>query len=113
MQSIAIIGSGISGLGAAWFLHREFDVTVFEAADYPGGHTCTVTVDEGGRAVPIDTGFMVFNHVTYPHLTRLFQVVQRAPRRHRPRIRRLFAQPPLRPAPQSPAALVLPPAPAD
>ncbi len=75
MHSIAIIGSGISGLGAAWFLHREFDVTVFEAADYPGGHTCTVTVDEGGRAVPIDTGFMVFNHVTYPHLTRLFQVL--------------------------------------
>ena len=75
MQSLAIIGSGISGLGAAWFLHRQFDVTVFEAADYIGGHTCTVTVNEGGRAVPIDTGFMVFNHATYPHLTRLFQVL--------------------------------------
>ena len=75
MQTLAIIGSGISGLGAAWFLHREFDVTIFEAADYIGGHTCTVTVDEAGRAVPIDTGFMVFNHATYPHLTRLFRTL--------------------------------------
>ena len=75
MNTLAIIGSGISGLGAAWFLHREFDVTVFEAADYAGGHTCTVTVDEAGRAVAIDTGFMVFNHVTYPHLTRLFRTL--------------------------------------
>lgn len=75
MQRLAIIGSGISGLGAAWFLHRDFDLTVFEAADYPGGHTCTVTVDEAGRAVPIDTGFMVFNHVTYPTLTHLFRTI--------------------------------------
>jgi len=73
MQRLAIIGSGISGLGSAWFLRREYDVTVFEAADYIGGHTHTVTVDDGGRAAPIDTGFMVFNHVTYPHLTRLFK----------------------------------------
>ena len=75
MQTLAIIGSGISGLGSAWFLHREFDVTVFEAADYIGGHTCTVTVDEAGRSVPIDTGFKVFNHATYPHLTRLFHTL--------------------------------------
>jgi len=75
MQRLAIIGSGISGLGSAWFLHREYDITVFEAADYIGGHTHTVTVDDGGRAAPIDTGFMVFNHVTYPHLTRLFQTL--------------------------------------
>lgn len=73
MKRLAIIGSGISGLGSAWFLHREYDITVFEAADYIGGHTHTVTVDDGGRPAPIDTGFMVFNHVTYPHLTRLFQ----------------------------------------
>jgi len=75
MQRLAIIGSGISGLGSAWFLHREYDITVFEAADYVGGHTHTVTVDDGGRAAPIDTGFMVFNHVTYPHLTRLFHAL--------------------------------------
>ena len=75
MPSLAIIGSGISGLGAAWFLRHRYDLTIFEAADYIGGHTHTVTVDEEGRAVPIDTGFMVFNHVTYPHLTRLFDTL--------------------------------------
>lgn len=72
MPTIAIIGSGIAGLGTAWFLHRDFSVTVFEAGTHIGGHTHTVTIDEGGRAVPIDTGFMVFNHVTYPNLVRLF-----------------------------------------
>jgi predicted NAD/FAD-binding protein len=76
MKTLAIIGSGISGLGSAWFLHREYDITVFEAADYIGGHTHTVTVDDGGRSAPIDTGFMVFNHVTYPHLSRLFETLK-------------------------------------
>lgn len=75
MKKVAIIGSGISGLGSAWFLQHDFDVTIFEAADYAGGHTCTVNVDEAGGSVPIDTGFMVFNHVTYPNLTRLFQTL--------------------------------------
>jgi len=72
-KRLAIIGSGISGLGCAWFLHRHFDLTVFEAEDRLGGHTHTVTVDEDGRPVPIDTGFMVFNRVTYPSLIRLFE----------------------------------------
>lgn len=72
MKSIAIIGSGIAGLGSAYLLHRDFDVAVFEQNGYPGGHTNTVTVEEAGRNVPIDTGFMVFNEVTYPNLTRLF-----------------------------------------
>ncbi len=75
MEQVAIIGSGIAGLGAAWFLHRDFQITVFEAGAHIGGHTNTVTVDEGGRVVPIDTGFMVFNHVTYPNLVRLFQAL--------------------------------------
>ncbi|MDA1082221.1 MAG: FAD-dependent oxidoreductase [Gemmatimonadetes bacterium] len=73
MKSLAIIGTGIAGLGAAHFLHDRFDTTVFEQGDYVGGHTNTITVDEKGRSVPIDTGFMVFNHVTYPNLTRLFR----------------------------------------
>lgn len=74
MPSLAIIGTGISGLGCAHFLHRSFDVTLYEQNDYVGGHTNTLTVDEPGtgRAVPIDTGFMVFNYETYPQLTRLF-----------------------------------------
>ena len=76
MEKVAIIGSGISGLGCAWFLHRNHEVTVFEAADYVGGHTNTITVDENGKDVPIDTGFMVFNYVTYPNLSRLFKELE-------------------------------------
>jgi uncharacterized protein len=71
MKTLAIIGTGIAGLGCAYFLQRRFDITVFERNDYAGGHTNTVVVEEDGRAVPIDTGFMVFNRVTYPNLTRL------------------------------------------
>jgi predicted NAD/FAD-binding protein len=71
---LAIVGTGIAGLGCAHFLQRDYDLTLFEAADYIGGHTNTVHATEPGtgRAVPIDTGFMVFNHATYPLLTRLF-----------------------------------------
>ena len=74
MASVAIIGTGIAGMGCAHFLHRHFDVTLLEQHGYTGGHTNTVTVPETGtgRPVPIDTGFMVFNHETYPRLTRLF-----------------------------------------
>ncbi|MGZ7039526.1 MAG: NAD(P)/FAD-dependent oxidoreductase, partial [Thermoanaerobaculia bacterium] len=68
----AIIGTGIAGLGCGYFLHRDFDVSLFDRNDYAGGHSNTITVDENGRAVPIDTGFMVFNGVTYPNLSRLF-----------------------------------------
>lgn len=74
MPKLAIIGTGIAGLGSAHFLHRDFDLTLFEQNDYLGGHTHTVTVQEkeSGLPLPIDTGFMVYNEVTYPNLTRLF-----------------------------------------
>jgi predicted NAD/FAD-binding protein len=74
MARLAIIGTGIAGLGCAHFLQRDFDITVFDQNTYPGGHSNTVMVDEPGtgRSLPVDTGFMVFNKVTYPHLTRLF-----------------------------------------
>ncbi|HEX2852696.1 MAG TPA: FAD-dependent oxidoreductase [Opitutaceae bacterium] len=74
MAKLAIIGTGIAGLGCAHFLHRDFDLTLFEQNHYAGGHTNTVSASEPGtnRTVPIDTGFMVFNQVTYPLLTRLF-----------------------------------------
>jgi len=74
VSTLAIIGSGVAGLGCAHFLHREFDVTLFEQNGYVGGHTHTVEAKEPGtgRAVPIDTGFMVCNRVTYPQLMRLF-----------------------------------------
>jgi len=70
--SVAIIGLGISGLGCAHFLKDEVDLTLYEANDYIGGHTNTVTVKEDSKDVPIDTGFMVYNEDTYPHLTKLF-----------------------------------------
>ncbi len=69
---LAIIGTGIAGLGCAHFLHRDFDLTLFERNDHVGGHTHTIDVTEGPRRLPIDTGFMVFNRVTYPLLCRLF-----------------------------------------
>lgn len=72
MRRVAIVGAGIAGLGSAHLLQNQFDVTVFDGNSYAGGHTNTVEVDEDGKAVPIDTGFMVYNPVTYPNLTRLF-----------------------------------------
>jgi predicted NAD/FAD-binding protein len=74
MPRTAIIGSGISGLGCAHFLHQDDEITLFEQHARVGGHAHTVTVPEldTGRPVPVDTGFMVFNYETYPQLTRLF-----------------------------------------
>jgi predicted NAD/FAD-binding protein len=76
MSKIAIIGSGISGLGAAWFLRRDHEVVIYEADSHAGGHAHTVDVDADGRRIPVDTGFMVFNRVTYPLLTRLFETLE-------------------------------------
>ncbi len=74
MSTVAIIGTGIAGLGCAHFLRHDFDVTLFEQDARVGGHSHTITTPEPGtgRRVAMDTGFMVFNQVTYPHLTRLF-----------------------------------------
>lgn len=75
MSSIAIIGTGIAGMGAAHLLHDQYDIAVFEQNDYVGGHTNTVSVEEDGRSVAIDTGFIVFNYHTYPHLCALFEAL--------------------------------------
>ncbi len=72
---IAIVGTGISGLGAAWALSAEHSLTVYESADRIGGHSNTVEVDTPQGPVPVDTGFIVYNEVTYPNLTRLFQTL--------------------------------------
>jgi uncharacterized protein len=72
MERMAIIGTGISGLGCAYFLQNRYQLTVYEKADYIGGHTNTLRIDEEAGSVPIDTGFMTYNQVTYPNLTRLF-----------------------------------------
>ena len=64
---IAIIGGGISGLTAGYHLHKQFDVTLFEANNYLGGHTNTVTVPTSNGDIAVDTGFIVFNDRTYPN----------------------------------------------
>jgi uncharacterized protein len=69
---VAIVGTGVAGLGCAWHLKDSAALTLFEKNTRTGGHTNTVSVNEDGRQVPIDTGFIVFNHVTYPNLCRLF-----------------------------------------
>ncbi len=70
---IAIVGAGISGLGAAHYLEKSgHAVTLFEAADYFGGHTHTVDVTLDGITAPVDTGFLVCNDHTYPNLVKLF-----------------------------------------
>ena len=75
-QRIAVIGSGIAGLASAWLLAQRHRVTLFENNDYIGGHTHTIEVDEGGRQVPVDTGFIVYNVPNYPLLTRVFDRLQ-------------------------------------
>lgn len=72
-ERIGIVGSGIAGMGAAWQLRNLADITLIERDTRPGGHTNTVTVEENGLEVAIDTGFIVFNHATYPNLVRLFE----------------------------------------
>ncbi|MGB5585536.1 MAG: FAD-dependent oxidoreductase [Gammaproteobacteria bacterium] len=71
-QRIAVVGSGIAGIAAAWLLGKWHSVWMFERNRYFGGHTHTVTVTEQGQTLPIDTGFIVYNEPNYPHLTGLF-----------------------------------------
>jgi len=69
---IAVIGTGISGLSAAWLLAREHDVTIYEKDAHVGGHSNTVDVDLPDGRVAVDTGFIVYNPPSYPNLTQLF-----------------------------------------
>ncbi len=77
-MKVAIIGTGIAGNVAAYKLHREHDITVFEAAGYVGGHTNTVDVFESGRRIAVDTGFIVFNNRTYPNFIQLLDEIGQA-----------------------------------
>ncbi len=69
----AVVGSGVAGLTSAYLLQRKYDVTLFEADDRIGGHAHTHDIPTpDGRIIPVDTGFIVHNERTYPHLLRLF-----------------------------------------
>lgn len=76
MQKLAIIGTGIAGMGCAHLLQKKYDITLFDQNDYVGGHTNTVSVEEDGKLVHMDTGFMVFNFETYPNLCKLFEEIK-------------------------------------
>jgi uncharacterized protein len=73
METIAIIGTGVSGLGCAHFLQHRYRLTLYEKSDHVGGHSHTVSVEDERGPLSIDTGFMTYNEVTYPNLTRLFR----------------------------------------
>lgn len=77
-RRVAVVGAGIAGLSAAWALARDgaAEVTLFEAGGHFGGHANTVDLTLDGRTHGVDTGFLVFNHATYPQLLRLFEQLQ-------------------------------------
>ena len=71
--TVAVVGAGVAGLTAAYVLQRQCDVTLFEAQHRLGGHAHTHEIlSADGRVLPIDSGFIVCNDRTYPHLLRLF-----------------------------------------
>ncbi len=71
-MKIAVIGAGVSGLGAAWLLSRRHDVVVYERENRFGGHSCTVEAPTPQGRVPVDVGFIVYNERNYPNLISLF-----------------------------------------
>ena len=71
-MKVAVIGSGISGLGAAWALRNTADVALYEAEDRLGGHSNTATIDYEGASIDVDTGFIVYNELVYRNLTPFF-----------------------------------------
>ena len=72
---VAIVGSGISGLVCAYFLNKDHDIKLYEKNDYIGGHSNTVDVNYEGKKIAVDTGFIVFNHQTYPNLKAFFELL--------------------------------------
>jgi predicted NAD/FAD-binding protein len=72
-MKIAVVGGGITGLGAALLLQQKHEVHLFESASRLGGHAHTYSVQEDGRTIPIDVGFLVYNELTYPHFTQMLK----------------------------------------
>ena len=75
-MKIAVIGSGISGLSAAYYLSKKFKVDLFEQEDYFGGHCCTYDIKKEEKTIPVDLGFIVFNELTYPNLLNFFKELE-------------------------------------
>ena len=75
-MKIAVIGSGISGLSAAYYLSKKFKVDLFEQEDYFGGHSCTYDIKKEEKTIPVDLGFIVFNELTYPNLLNFFKELE-------------------------------------
>ena len=75
-MKIAVIGSGISGLSAAYYLSKKFKVDLFEQEDYFGGHSCTYDIKKDKKTIPVDLGFIVFNELTYPNLLNFFKELE-------------------------------------
>lgn len=74
MKKIAIIGSGIAGVSSAYYLDKlGYEVSLFEAGGYFGGHTNTIEIEIDGKKIPVDTGFLVHNDRTYPNLISFFE----------------------------------------
>ena len=74
-MKIAIIGTGISGLTAAYLLNRKHDIIVFEKNDYIGGHTHTHSIKNGSESLSVDSGFIVYNEMTYPNFIKLLDIL--------------------------------------
>ena len=71
-MKIAVIGSGISGLSAAYYLSKKFKVDLYEQEDQFGGHSYTYDIKNENKTIPVDLGFIVFNKLTYPNLINFF-----------------------------------------
>jgi predicted NAD/FAD-binding protein len=74
-MKIAIIGTGISGLTSGYYLHKDHDITLFEAGDYVGGHTATIDFEWQGAPYTVDTGFIVYNDRTYPRFIKMMNEI--------------------------------------
>ena len=72
-MKIAVVGSGISGLSAAYYLSKNHHVDLFEKEDHFGGHSHTIDLHFGSKKISVDIGFIVFNLKTYPNLINFFE----------------------------------------
>ncbi len=75
-EKIAVIGSGISGLAAAYLLAQKYDVKIYEKHGHPGGHSNTVHIDYSGKKIAVDTAFMIFNKQAYPNFVKFLEFLK-------------------------------------